>query len=90
MRGIDNHVYGPKQLYFDDVCKTARFVNLYRDLFIGKWCVEDIETSTGSIIYELSFLMNHQDLNTIRKSIKTQKKSFRPGQGYRVTREFVV
>ena len=91
--------HGRKELYFEDVKMAARFVNLYQDLFIraypawtdGKFLVQPVETSRGTL-YKLTFMMNHKDMDSIRSSIKTVKRSFaRKDRGnYRFTREFVV
>ena len=89
-RNVD---HGRKNLFFEDVKVVARFVNLYKDLFInGNFRVEKWVTSRG-IIYNLTFLMNHKDMEEIRKSIKTVKRSFSRkdlGSNYRYTREFVI
>lgn len=91
VRTID---YGKKQLYFLDCQACARFVNLYKDLFIGDWFkVEELVTSRGKV-WELRFMMRHQDMYGIRDVLKTSKKSFSIKSGfrsspYRYTREFI-
>ena len=85
---------GRKKLYFTDVKTCARFIRLYKDLFIGGWFkVNKLITSRGDI-WELIFTMNHKDMNNIREALGTSKKSFAVKEGYqaspyRYTREFV-
>lgn len=89
-----NVEYGRKNLYFEDVEKCARFVNLYKDLFVayGFRC-DELKTSRG-IIYQLSFCMYHKDMEKIRKIIPMKTKSFVRkdswSSSYRYTRTFVV
>lgn len=89
-RNVD---HGRKNLYFEDVKMVARFVNLYKDLFIGeRFGCEELDTSRGTV-YKLTFLMYHKDMEMVRSSIKTVKRSFSRndlGSRYRYTREFVV
>ena len=84
--------HGRKRLYFDDCTTCARFVNMYKDLFIDGWFkVIELVTSRG-IVYELIFIMKHSDMDSIRKNINTIKRSFAIKEGrapYRTVREFV-
>jgi hypothetical protein len=90
VRTID---YGKKHLYFMDCKVCARFVNLYKDLFIADWFrVSELVTTRGKV-WELEFMIRHQDMYDIRKVLKTVKKSFEVKDNYhyksfRYTREF--
>ena len=87
--------HGKKRLYFTDVETCARFVNLYKHLFIGDWFKTNELVTTRGKIYELVFMMAHEDMYNIRKSLggMMKKKSFAVkgyyGDPYRRTREFV-
>jgi hypothetical protein len=91
VRTID---HGRKNLYFMDCQTCARFVNLYKDLFVGDWFkVHELVTTRGKV-WELEFMMRHQDMYDIRKVLNTKKKSFEVKDNYhygsfRYTREFV-
>lgn len=73
--------YGRKKVYFSDIKKVARFVNLYRSLFIKAdhvrdgFFVRDFDSDKGHM-YELNFLMNHDDMREIEKNIKFKRYSF--------------
>lgn len=82
--------YGHKNLYFYDIKMVARFVNLYKDLFVhGDFKV--IKMNIGKKeVYKLTFLMNHDMMNEIRNSIKIVKKSCESRYGKRSQVEFVI
>ena len=84
MNKVRHIPYGRKKVYFDDVKKVSRFVNLYKDLFVlTSWAnnrkegffVNELDTDKGTI-YELVFLMNHDDMREIEKVIPFKRKSF--------------
>jgi hypothetical protein len=66
--------YGRKTLHFENVEDAARFLNLYRDLF-----VDDVEWSeyvnTDKFCYRLRFYMNHEDWNRVKEDLKIKRRT---------------
>ena len=78
--------YGRKELYFDNYFVALRFIDLYKDLFVGtSWAgtykdrvvgPELVKTEDMGGIYKLVFLMNHEDMRNIEKNLKIRRKTF--------------
>ena len=78
MNKVRHIPYGRKTLYFEDINDAARFINLYRDLFV-KGVQGSTYASTDKYRYKLIFWMNHDDWYKVKEdlNIKVKKLIFK-------------
>lgn len=72
-----NHVMGRKKLYFMSREKCDEIINKYKDVLLGSYTIEEIESSKG-LIYRLDFIAKHTDANEIYEKENAVYMTYRP------------
>ncbi len=94
---VRNIPYVRENLYFSDVRAMARFVNLYKHLFVGTvsgaepgwFCCKPVRTNKKDINYYLICFMNREDIKRIRRDLKIRRRKYKDDYGYERTISFV-
>lgn len=66
--------YGRKTLYFKDINDAAKFINLYRDLFVKNVQGSTYVKNDKGFNYELIFWMDHDVWNNVKKDLGIKRK----------------